>query len=280
LKRSRLQVVRSVPALRAALAGHSVALVPTMGALHEGHLSLVDAAAARAPFVVVSIFVNRLQFGPSEDFAAYPRDLDRDTALLATRGADLVFAPDAASFTPPDLATTVSVSGLTTTLEGASRPGHFDGVATIVTKLLSAVRPEAAVFGEKDYQQLLVIRRLVADLDLGVEVLALPIVREPDGLAMSSRNAYLSPGERDEALALHRALRTAAEGWRGDADLARRVLRTRLADAPGVRLEYAEVADPDTLAPLEGIVAAPARALVAAFVGRTRLIDNMRLEPR
>jgi pantoate--beta-alanine ligase len=280
LKRSRLQVVRSVPALRAALAGHSVALVPTMGALHEGHLSLVDAAAARAPFVVVSIFVNRLQFGPSEDFAAYPRDLDRDTALLATRGADLVFAPDAASFTPPDLATTVSVSGLTTTLEGASRPGHFDGVATIVTKLLSAVRPEAAVFGEKDYQQLLVIRRLVADLDLGVEVLALPIVREPDGLAMSSRNAYLSPGERDEALALHRALRTAAEGWRGDADLARRLLRTRLADAPGVRLEYAEVADPDTLAPLEGIVAAPARALVAAFVGRTRLIDNMRLEPR
>jgi pantoate--beta-alanine ligase len=275
-----VHVVRTVPELRRALAtAGRVALVPTMGALHEGHLSLVGVASERSPLVVASVFVNPLQFGAGEDLAAYPRDLDRDLELLADAGVRLVFAPAAATFTPPDLATTVHVTGLTDVLEGASRPGHFDGVATIVTKLFSAVRPDVAVFGEKDYQQLLVIRRLAADLDLGVEVVAAPIVRAPDGLALSSRNAYLSPGERAQALALSGALRAVARTWRGNADRARTELRTTLGDAPGIRLDYAEVADPETLAPLEGVVTGPARALVAAFVGRTRLIDNLRLEP-
>ncbi len=276
-----MEVLRTVADLRAALRrdGTAIALVPTMGALHEGHLSLVRAAHRRAGTVVASLFVNPLQFGPREDFASYPRDFDRDLALLRDEGTDAVFAPEAAVFTPPDLRTSVHVAGLSEALEGASRPGHLDGVATVVTKLLSAVRPDVALFGEKDYQQLLVIQRLTADLDLGVEIVGCPIVREPDGLAMSSRNAYLSPGERAQAAVLSRALFAAAAGWGGDADHARKVLLTTLSGAPAIRLDYAEVADPETLAPLEGIVTGPARALIAASVGRTRLIDNLRLEP-
>lgn len=259
---------------RAASAPRPVGFVPTMGALHEGHLSLVRAARGRCASVCASIFVNPLQFGPGEDLDAYPRDLDRDLRLLEAEGVDWVFAPDARTFTPKTAATTVRVEGLTDRLEGASRPGHFDGVATIVTKLFNVVAPDVAFFGEKDYQQLLVIRQLVSDLDLGVEVASCPVVREPDGLAMSSRNARLSPSERARALALHTALEAAVGGWDGDADTARERLRAAFAAVPGVDPDYAEVADPRTLEPLHGHVAGPARALVAARVGPVRLIDN------
>jgi pantoate--beta-alanine ligase len=275
-------VVRSVAELDDALGparrrGDVVGLVPTMGALHDGHLSLVRRSAARAAVTVVSVFVNPLQFGPGEDFDAYPRDLDRDVALLAPAGADLVFAPAAADFTPPGARTTVRVAGVTERLEGASRPGHFDGVATIVAKLFLAVRPRVAFFGEKDYQQLVVVRTMVADLGLGVEVVGCPVVREPDGLALSSRNAYLSPEQRRQAPALHRALAAAADGWDGDADRARALLAGSLADAPGIRVDYAEVVDPGTFERLEGRVDGPARAVVAAYAGSTRLIDTLAL---
>jgi pantoate--beta-alanine ligase len=256
-----------------------VGLVPTMGALHDGHLALVRGARADCDRVVVSIFVNPLQFGPGEDFEAYPRDLDRDLGLLDAEGVDLVFAPEAAAFTSPDRLTTVRVGGLTERLEGAVRPGHFDGVTTIVTKLFNVVAPARAYFGEKDFQQLAVIRRMVADLDLPVEVVGLPIVRNTDGLALSSRNAYLSPPQRTAALALPGALREAAASWGGDASAARDVMNRTLAAAPGIRLDYAEVVDPETLAPLEGVVDGPAQALAAIRVGGTRLIDNIRLEP-
>ena len=261
--------------------GGVVGLVPTMGALHAGHLSLVDRARADCDLVVVSVFVNPLQFGPGEDYEAYPRDLDADARLLAAHGADLLFAPEAATFTPSDAATTVSVAGLGERLEGASRPGHFDGVATIVTKLLAVVEPDRAYFGEKDYQQLCVIRRLVADLALSPEVVAGPIVRDVDGLALSSRNAYLSAVEREQALALPRALANVAAAWDGDADAARSRLASALEAAEGVRCDYAEIADPDALAPLRGRVGGPARALAAVWVGApdapTRLIDNVAL---
>jgi pantoate--beta-alanine ligase len=276
------RLVRDTGALAAALtparqAGTPVALVPTMGALHEGHLSLVRAAREHAPLTAVSIFVNPLQFGPSEDFESYPRDLDRDLELLAGVGADLVFAPDASAFTPQTARTVVHVPGITGRLEGASRPGHFDGVTTIVAKLLHAVRPDVALFGEKDFQQLVVIRTMVTDLGFGVEVVGCPVVREPDGLALSSRNAYLSAQERQDAVGLSRALHAVARAWDGDADRAREDLRTRLAGAPGIRPDYAEVVDPGTLEPLVGVTTGPARAVVAAFVGSTRLIDTLAL---
>jgi pantoate--beta-alanine ligase len=278
-----IQVAGTVEGLRACLAPlrprGAVGLVPTMGALHEGHLSLVTRAAADCASVVASIFVNPLQFAAGEDFDTYPRDPHRDLALLEPAGVDVVFQPDAATFTPPDRLTTVSVAGLTDRLEGRSRPGHFDGVTTIVTKLFNAVGPDRAYFGAKDFQQLAVIRRMVRDLDQPVEVVECPVVRDADGLALSSRNAYLSAAQRGQALALSQALLDVRDAWDGDADSARHRLRTTLGGAPGVRLDYAEVADPETLEPLEGVVGGPAQALVAAFVGRTRLIDNIRLEP-
>lgn len=278
-----MHVLSTAAQVRAALAplrraGRTVALVPTMGALHPGHLSLVRLARECADVVVVSIFVNPLQFGPGEDLTAYPRDLDGDLAQLDPAGVHLVFAPGAGAFTPPDRHTVVTVTGLSTVLEGASRPGHLDGVTTVVAKLLGVVQPDFAVFGEKDYQQLVVLRTMVADLDLGVELLAAPLVREPDGLALSSRNAYLSARERRQALALSAALAEVRVTWDGDADRARSLLASRLRSAPGVRPDYAEVVDPETLAPLHGIVTGPARALVAAGVGRTRLIDNVGLQ--
>jgi pantoate--beta-alanine ligase len=278
-----VEVQRTVDALRDALRprraqGGRVALVPTMGALHDGHLSLVRAAARRAATVVVSIFVNPLQFGPGEDFTAYPRDLERDLTRLKEERVDVVFVPDPEAFVPNDLRTSVHVADLTDRLEGASRPGHFDGVTTIVGKLFGAVRPDIAVFGEKDYQQLVVVRTMVRDLDIGVEIVAGPMVREPDGLAMSSRNAYLSPEQRIQARALHQALSATREAWGGNATHATAILRSRLQDTSGVRLDYAEVVDPETLQPLEGVVQGSARALVAAFVGTTRLIDTMELE--
>jgi len=279
-----MRLARTVREARDALrpwrqAGERIGLVPTMGALHEGHLSLVRCAATECAIVVASIFVNPLQFAPAEDFGAYPRDLERDLRLLDPLGIDLVFAPDPADFTPPGRRTTVSVAGLTAGLEGASRPAHFDGVTTIVAKLLNVVQPDRAYFGEKDFQQLGVIRAMVRDLDVPVEVVGCPTVRDPDGLAVSSRNLYLSPGQRAQALALSQALRGVEAQWDGDADHARAMLTSRLGAAPGIRLDYAEVVDPETLEPLEGVVDGPAQAVVAAYVGATRLIDNCRLEP-
>jgi pantoate--beta-alanine ligase len=227
---------------------------------------------------VASVFVNPLQFGPTEDLASYPRDLPGDLATLRDAGVDVVFAPAAAVFTPDDLATTVSVSGVTRMLEGASRPGHFDGVATIVAKLLNVAQPTVAFFGEKDYQQLIVIRRMVADLNVPVEIASVPIARDRDGLALSSRNAYLSGEERSHALALSRALRDVAQAWTGDADTARATLRSMLESATGVDLDYGDVVDEHTLVSLHGDGHRRARALVAARVGSTRLIDNRSLE--
>lgn len=262
-------------------AGRCLGLVPTMGALHEGHLSLVRRAMRECDLVVVSIFVNPLQFAPDEDLDAYPRDLEGDLSLLdglGQPGVDLVFAPTPSAFTPPGRRTTVTVSGLTSGLEGASRPTHFAGVTTIVTKLLNVVLPDRAYFGEKDFQQLAVIRQMVRDLDMPVEIVGCPTVRDPDGLALSSRNAYLTPEQRTQALVLSAALREIAAEWDGDASRARDALRRRIASAPGVRLDYAEVVDPETLKPLRGVVEGPAHAVVAAVVGATRLIDNCRLE--
>jgi pantoate--beta-alanine ligase len=257
--------------------GSRVGLVPTMGALHEGHASLIRAARSEAGFVVVSLFVNPTQFGPGEDFSQYPRPIEKDLALCRREGVDLVFAPAAGEMYPEGFATTVHVAGLGETMCGRLRPGHFDGVATVVAKLLASVQPDAAYFGEKDAQQLAVVRRMVADLNLPVEVRGCPLVREPDGLAMSSRNAYLSAEERRRALVLSAALAEAREairaGERGGARLAERV-RERLRAAKGVELEYVAVVDPDTLADLDRIRGACLVA-VAAKVGATRLIDNV-----
>jgi len=256
-----------------------VGFVPTMGALHEGHLSLVRLARAHAPRVVASVFVNPTQFGPHEDFARYPRDPERDATLLAAAGCDLLFLPEVETIYPPGASTRVRVDGPSSGFEGECRPGHFEGVATVVTALFGLVRPDVAVFGEKDAQQLAVVRTLVRDLHLPVEIVPGPIVREPDGLAMSSRNAYLSPDERRRATVLHRALVGArAEVAAGERDAARLLagIRAAIAAEPGVELDYAAAVDPLTFAPLErlaGEVVVP----IAARVGATRLLDNLRL---
>ena len=256
-------------AVRADLPG-TVALVPTMGALHAGHAELVRHAGTRADAVVVSIFVNPLQFGAGEDLDRYPRTPDADLELLAANGVALVFAPSAAEMYPDGLPqVTVEPGPLGALLEGASRPGHFAGVLTVVAKLLGLIRPDVAVFGEKDYQQLTLIRRLVADLELGVRIEGAPTVRDPDGLAMSSRNRYLSAGEREHALALSRALRAGAAERSAGA-----VLHAATAELGGVDVDYLALRGVDLgPAPDRG----PARLLVAARVGRTRLIDNVPL---
>ena len=272
--------VRTVSDLRHGLApwrkaGERVALVPTMGALHEGHLSLVALAKSKADRVVASIFVNPIQFGPLEDFHRYPRDEAGDLAKLEKAGASLVFAPETAEMYPQGFGTRVSVADLTEDLCGASRPNHFDGVATVVTKLLLQCAPDIAVFGEKDYQQLLVIKRLVSDLNIPVEILGGPIVREKDGLALSSRNAYLSPSERKTAPLLYQAIVAVANDLskgRG-ADDAAGAGRFKL-EAAGFRVDYVAVRDPETLKPLLGPVQ-QARVLAAVHLGRTRLIDNV-----
>ena len=273
LGRSKLEVRTWTRSCR--IAGERIALVPTMGYLHEGHLSLIERARAEAERVIVSIFVNPLQFGPSEDFERYPRDLERDLDLCERAGAHFAFAPavdEVYPFGEPWVEVT-PVFGADR-LCGASRPGHFAGVLTVVAKLFGMVRPDAAVFGQKDFQQLVLIRRMVADLDMGIEVVGAPIVREPDGLAMSSRNSYLSADERSRALALSRALRECEQAYaRGERNAVVYQEMMGRIDAPGVALEYAEVVDPETLEPLtevrEGAVCA-----VAARVGNTRLIDN------
>jgi len=260
-------------------AAKSIALVPTMGALHAGHLSLVTLAKSKADRVVVSIFVNPIQFAPREDFNTYPRDEAGDIEKLGKAGADLVFMPDTAEMYPGGFSTKVSIGDLTEDLCGANRPNHFDGVATVVTKLLLQCTPDMAIFGEKDYQQLLVIKHLVRDLNIPVEILGGEIVRENDGLALSSRNAYLSPSERETAPLLHQTIsEVAASLARGEgADAACVAGRFKL-EAAGFRVDYVAVRDPDTLKPLSGLVKR-ARVLAAAYLGKTRLIDNVPVLP-
>ena len=254
----------------------AVGLVPTMGALHAGHLSLVEAARKENERVAVTIFVNPTQFGPHEDFSRYPRDLERDVSLLERAGAHLVFAPAVEVMFPPGAETTVDVGAVARPLEGERRPGHFKGVATVVLKLLGIATPDRAYFGEKDAQQLAVVRRLVRDLDIGVEIRACPIVREADGLALSSRNAYLSPEERRAASVLFRALEKAESLWaageRSGPRLRRALLET-LAAEPLARVDYATVADPETFGEVE-VATGPVRLVLAVVFGRTRLIDN------
>lgn len=263
---------------RAALSG-SFGLVPTMGFLHTGHLSLVQRARAECNHVGVSIFVNPTQFGPAEDLSHYPRDLERDLGLLEPLGADLVWAPPPEEVYSPGFQTWVTVEQVTAPLEGKHRPGHFRGVTTVVAKLFNAFTPQRAYFGQKDAQQVVVIRRMVQDLNFPVEIVVCPIVREPDGLAMSSRNVYLRPDERQAATVLYRALGAARQAFAAgerDADALRAVLSSTLAAEPLAREEYVSVADPDTLDELAQV---DGRALLslAVRVGKTRLIDNLLL---
>jgi len=262
-------------------AGRRIALVPTMGALHAGHLALVAAARRRAQRVVVSIFVNPIQFDRRDDFERYPRTLDDDLRICATAGVDAVYAPSAAAMYAEGFQTAVEVTRLTEPLCGAARPGHFRGVTTVVTKLFHAVRPDVAVFGEKDYQQLAVVRRLAADLDFGIEIVGVPTVREPDGLALSSRNRRLAPDDREAARCVPRALNAAAElvlaGERRAGPVVARATAV-IAGERRARLEYAELRDPETLGEVAE-VGGPALLAVAVWVGGVRLIDNRLLVP-
>lgn len=262
---------------RAVLEG-PVGLVPTMGFLHAGHLSLVQAARQDCASVVVSIFVNPSQFGPSEDLAAYPRDLPRDLGLLEAAGVDLVWAPTPEIVYSPGFQTWVTVEEVTRPLEGGMRPGHFRGVATVVAKLFNAVRPDRAYFGQKDAQQAVVIRRMVKDLNFHLEVIVCPIIREPDGLAMSSRNTYLNPAERQAATVLSRALGAAQAAYASgeqEAGALRWIVESVINAESLARLQYVSCADPETLLELEGQI--PGRALLsmAVYIGKTRLIDNV-----
>jgi pantoate--beta-alanine ligase len=275
-----VQIIREIPALRETVAAlragrKTLALVPTMGALHAGHMALVAAAARVADHVAASIFVNPAQFGPNEDFDAYPRTEVADAALLDAAGVALLWAPNARTVYPAGFATKVLVAGLGDLYCGAARPGHFDGVATVVTKLLTQVAPDVALFGEKDWQQLAIIRRLVRDLDLPVEILGVPIARDADGLALSSRNAYLTAPERAAAPALAAALRTAAARIAGGDDVAAVLAQAErdMIAAGFARVDYVALCDADTLEPLTTF-AQPARLLAAARIGKTRLIDN------
>jgi len=278
--------VSDLPALRAAVRdaralGQPIRFVPTMGALHDGHASLLRAARASGGFVLASIFVNPTQFGPNEDFAKYPRTPDADAVLADASGTDALWTPHAADMYPAGEGVRVSVGAIGVVWEGKFRPGHFDGVATVVAKLLLATSADVLYLGEKDYQQTLVVRRLVRDLLLPTEVVVVPTVREPDGLALSSRNRYLSAEERRAAAVIPRALRAAAElatGGVRDAAAVRARLQAVLGLEPQLRVQYAEVVDPETLAPLATLTA-PARAIVAAYAGTTRLIDNHLLLP-
>jgi len=280
-----MQLIETVAAMEEARSGlrGAVGLVPTMGALHEGHLSLVRRARADCDHAVASVFVNPAQFGPGEDLETYPRDFERDLRLLEAEGVDLVFAPSRDEMYPPGFDEWVEVAGpLTSRLEGESRPRFFRGVTTVVARLFRVVRPQRAYFGEKDAQQLRVVRAMARQERLPVEVIGLPIVREPDGLAMSSRNAYLSPEERAAALVVPRALDLAREmierdGVR-DAEAVREAVRQLVAGEPLARLDYVSVADDETLAELD-TVDRPALVLLAAWVGSTRLIDHSRVLP-
>ena len=282
-----MKVYKTIEDMRAAsrAARHEdkrLGFVPTMGALHEGHLSLVRAAKAQSDLVAVSIFVNPTQFGPREDLAQYPRPFERDCELLKKEGVDFLFAPSAEDMYPKGSVTWVEVEGLSQKLCGQSRPGHFRGVTTVVSKLFHVIEPDLAFFGQKDAAQAAIIRRMVRDLNFPVEIVVCPIVREPDGLAMSSRNAYLSPQERKSALVLSRALTEIQSRFeRGEHTAARLIDAGKqvLAREPGARLDYLEIVDPDTLEPVEEVTNTVLVA-VAAFVGNTRIIDNILLSPK
>ena len=278
---AELAILRRIAELRAAVgrfraAGDTVALVPTMGALHDGHLALVRAGQRLCRRTIATIFVNPTQFGPKEDLRSYPRDEAGDVAKLVAVGVDALFAPALEEIYPPGFSTTVTVAGVSEGLCGNFRPGHFAGVATVVTKLLLQGMPDVALFGEKDYQQLQVIKRLARDLDIPVRIVGVETVREPDGLALSSRNAYLSPAERRAAPLLFRALKRIAERLAAGADAAPLLAegRGRLAEAGFAPVQYLEVRDAETLAPLER-ADRPARVFAAAYLGKTRLIDNV-----
>ena len=261
--------------------GHVIGLVPTMGYLHEGHMSLIRLAFRKADIAIVSIFVNPTQFGPKEDLSRYPRNFERDEALCRAEGADIVFYPAAEDVYLPGHSVYVVEESLSRGLCGASRPGHFRGVATIVAKLFNITLPQAAVFGEKDAQQLRVIRRMVRDLNFPVHIIPGPIVREPDGLAMSSRNVYLSPEERRQALCLRRALSRAEELFKAGeraASALKESMAAIIAAAPLARVDYIELVDDDSLEPVE-IIQRPCLAALAVYVGKTRLIDNVVLSP-
>jgi len=276
--------VRKVEELRHEIArwrkaGERIGFVPTMGALHEGHLSLVGIARQRADQVIVSIFVNPAQFGPNEDFSRYPRQPEKDAGMLAAAGCDLLFLPDVDTMYPPGHTVYVDLGNPSETLEGVCRPGHFRGVATVVALLFNLVQPDTAVFGEKDAQQLAVIRRMVRDLHIPVEIVPAPTIREADGLAMSSRNAYLSPEERKAAGVLHRSLRNAEAAIQGGerrGDEVRRILSETLNSEPLARVEYAEVVDEESFQPVEKLQGRLVLPL-AVRVGGTRLIDNLQL---
>lgn len=261
-------------------AGQRIVLVPTMGYFHAGHLSLMEYGRTVGDRLVVSLFVNPTQFGPAEDLAQYPRDFDRDYALAREVGVDVLFAPETAQMYPPGYQTYVTVEGVTQGLCGASRPGHFRGVTTIVLKLFNLVQPQVAVFGEKDYQQLITIQRMVTDLNLPIEIVGRPIVREPDGLAMSSRNSYLSPEERRSALSLYQAIQR-TQGLVASGEVSRERLtaaaRQVLNHSPQVAIEYVSLVDPTTLEEVAAIQDA-ARLAMAVRIGQTRLIDNTLLK--
>lgn len=260
-------------------AGDTIAFVPTMGALHAGHIALVKQAQQTAQRVITSIFVNPTQFGPNEDFTRYPRQMEQDHALLKEAGCAALFAPEVSTIYPAGFSTTINPGALATVIEGACRPGHFSGVATVVTRLLMLVQPDAAYFGEKDYQQLLVIQQTVRDLALPVQIIGVPTVRAPDGLALSSRNAYLSAAERERALILPATLRLIATEAPNGSDISTLLAsgRTAIIDA-GFSPDYLVVCDAATLDPITTL-SAPARVLVAAKIGKTRLIDNMAVLP-
>ncbi len=257
--------------------GRSLGFVPTMGALHEGHASLVRASTAQCDATAVSIFVNPLQFGPTEDLAKYPRSLERDARMVEALGADVLFTPTVNEMYPPDATTYVEVGGISDRLDGLSRPGHFRGVATVVAKLFEIVRPERAFFGQKDGAQVAVLRRMVRDLDMDLELVVCPIVREPDGLAMSSRNAYLDQQQRKQALVLHRSLMQvldAANAGERDAEKLIATGKQAIAEEPAAQLDYFAIVDPESLEPVSDI-SRGALVAVAAFIGATRLIDNL-----
>jgi len=275
-----MKSVITLQELQAELAGlpRPLGLVPTMGYLHAGHLSLVRAARAECASVAVSIFVNPTQFGPNEDLDAYPRDLERDLGLLGDEGVNLVWTPDSQVMYPSEYQTWVTVEKVSLPLEGKMRPGHFRGVTTIVAKLFNAVRPEKAYFGQKDAQQAAVIRQMVRDLSYPLDVVVCPIVREPDGLALSSRNVYLDPAQRKAARVLYHALNAAQEAYKNnqhDAQELCRIMSEIINNEPLARLQYVSCAHPDSLEELQGNVDGRALLSMAVFVGKTRLIDNM-----
>jgi pantoate--beta-alanine ligase len=282
LKASNMETVNTIPdirALRQKLNG-TVGFVPTMGHLHEGHLALVKRARMENSAIIVSIYVNPAQFGLSKDFASYPRDLNRDLELLRREGVDIIFVPSDDEMYPPEFSSWIDVRKITERLEGASRPGHFRGVATVVTKLFNVVQPSRAYFGQKDAQQVVVVKRMVADLNMGIEIVVVPTVRESDGLAMSSRNIYLGPGERQAATILFKALTLARQLWRGgekNAEKIRRQMTSLIQKEPLAQIDYISIADAETLEELN-LIDRPALASLAVRIGRTRLIDNMSLE--